>query len=129
MVLVPPLGNGEPATGVRLPSDAMSKASIRFDPALETNTRLLAQVLSMATAGPLVRNGEPNTGVSEPLPPIEYTPTASNDRNPTRRKFPLAVTFRPSGSAPVSNGEPAASAITPFAAMLKVRISVELSST
>src|ERR1051326_1935250 len=129
MVLVPPLGNGEPGTGVKLPSAAMSKASMRFDPALETNTRLLAQVLSIATAGPLVRNGEPETGVSAPLASIEYTPRASNDRRPTRRKLPLAVTFRPSGSAPVSKGEPAASVITPFAAMLKVRINVELSST
>src|SRR5579859_7747036 len=92
MVLVPPLGNGEPATGVRVPSVAMSKASIRFEPALETNTRLLAQVLSIATAGPLVRNGEPKTGVSAPLPSIEYTPSASNERRPTRRKLPLAVT-------------------------------------
>src|SRR5512144_1812245 len=96
IVLLPPLGKGDPATGVRVPSAAMSKASIRFDPALETNTRLLAHVLSIATAGPLVRNGEPKTGVKVPLLSNAYTPRASSDRRPTRRKFPLAVTFSPS---------------------------------
>src|SRR5882724_1234 len=70
MVLVPPLGKGEPATGVRLPSAAITKASIRSDPALETNARLLAQVASTASAGPLVRNGEPKTGVRAPLASI-----------------------------------------------------------
>src|ERR1041385_7341749 len=101
MVLLPPLGNGDPGTGVRLPSEAITNASTRLEPALETNTRLLAQVLSIATAGPFVRNGEPKTGLSAPTL-IEYTPRAFNERRPTSRKFPLAVTFRPSGSPPVS---------------------------
>src|SRR5712672_1854116 len=67
MVLVPPLGNGDPATGVRLPSAAIMKASTRSEPALATKTRLLAQLLSTAAAAPLVRNGEPKTGVRDPL--------------------------------------------------------------
>src|SRR2546423_8505663 len=92
MVLVPPLGNGDPGTGVRLPSAAITNASMRSDPALETNTRLLAQVASTPSAGPLVINGEPKTGVRDPLASIAYTPTASIDLRPTARNFPLAVT-------------------------------------
>ena len=128
MVLVPPLGNGEPATGVKLPSAAISKASIRSDPALATNARLLAQVASTAAAAPLVRNGDPKTGVRPPLAAIVYTPTASIDLRPTRRNFPLAVTFTPSGNAPLSSGEPAASVSAPAGEMLNVWINVELSS-
>ena len=79
---------------LELPSDAMLKASIRFDPALETNTRLLAQVLSIATAGPLVRNGEPKTGVSDPLASIEYTPTASNDLQADQEKISVGGNFQ-----------------------------------
>src|ERR1041385_645940 len=129
MVLVPPLGNGDPATGVRLPSAAISNASIRFDPALETYARLLAHVVSTASAGPLVINGEPKTAVREPPASMLYTPTASIDFRPTRRNFPLAVTFTPSGNAPLSSGEPAASVSAPLAPMLKVWMKVELSST
>src|SRR5438445_10571079 len=70
MVLVPPLGNGDPATGVRLPSAAITKASTRSAPALATNTRLLAQLLSTAAAAPLVRKGDPKTGVRPPLASI-----------------------------------------------------------
>src|SRR5258708_11844282 len=55
MVLVPPLGNGEPATGVKLPSAAITKASTRSEPALATKTRLRAQVLYTGANAPFVR--------------------------------------------------------------------------
>jgi hypothetical protein len=66
-----PLGNGDPATWLRLPSAAIRKTVIVSDNPFVATKKLLSGVadsdIPIPSATPPVSNGEPGTGVGTPL--------------------------------------------------------------
>jgi len=106
LLLLEPLGNGDPGTGVRLP---LALREYTSTPPVAANTKLPAQFVVRAETIPLAAKGDPGTAERDPLCEIWNAATSCWLSTPANRNWPFALTFNPAKELFKLNGPPGTS--------------------